>query len=174
MRIKIELLSIIFIICTLNNCEGTNILSRRAVENYIKIIDNNNFENITLTIYYINPYILTRAPLTAEQLINFNKVNKIIISYNVLREHIDLIKQINVDVIVPVRQKSYLDARLCYVFETDRNGIILNIAMGGTNNSVFINGFEVEDNEVFYNVIRPFLTEEALTDLQVYFNRDNE
>jgi len=32
MRKKIELLSIIFIICTLNNCEGTNVLSKRATE----------------------------------------------------------------------------------------------------------------------------------------------
>jgi len=158
-------------IAILASCGGNDMLSKKT-KTFLKLFEKVNLDDVKLTIYYINPNILTRAPLNIDTLINYSDVQTIIVDNNRLKENIDLIEWIKMNAFVPVKKKSYLDARLCYVFETDKDGIILTVAMGGRNNSVFINGFEMEDNEVFYNVIKPFLTENAANELKIYFNRE--
>ena len=63
---------------------------------------------------------------------------------------------------VPIKKKSsYLDARLYYVFETKKKGKIFDVAIWGIGGGIFINGFEVKDADIFYDVVIPFLPEES-------------
>lgn len=106
----------------------------------------------------MSPHILTNHPLSVDDLINFNSVKKIVINGSDLEEHIDLFKQISNDDLIPVKKKSYLNARLYYMLESKKNGKLFDVAMwGGGNNSIFINGFEVKENDIFYDVVKPFL-----------------
>ena len=156
-RITISFIVLLAIILT--GC-SKDMRPAKELENYTKIIEDENFDKFSLTIYYIDRTILTIIPLSVDQLIKYDNVNKIVISGSDLKEHIDLLKQINKDDLIPVKKISRLDARLYYVFETEE-GKVLDVAMWGDDNNVFVNGLEVKWNDVFSDIIKPFLTQEA-------------
>ena len=127
------------------------------------------------TIYYVSPFILTRHPLSVDDLINMSSVRKVVINSSSLEEHIDLFKQISNDDLIPIKKKSYLDARLYYALESKENGKLLDVAMwAGDDKSIFVNGFEVKGNDFFYDVIKPFLPEDAVKELETYLNRGKQ
>lgn len=48
------------------------------------------------------------------------------------------------------------------MFETEEKGKkIFDVAMWGCDGGILVNGVEVKDNSVFYDVIMPFLPEDA-------------
>ena len=140
---------------------------KNTVNNFSRLLETGSFENLTLTIYYINPLIITRIPISADSLIHMEEANKIVVHGNMLSEHINLLKKLNVDILIPVEQESILNARLVYTFEWNDDNMLI-VAMG-INDSVFVNGFEVQFNAVFADIIKPFLTEDSLEKLAIFF-----
>ena len=56
-----------------------------------------------------------------------------------------------------------------YVLESKKNGKLLEVAMWGENDdTIFVNGTEVKENDIFYDVIIPFLPEEEAKELKDY------
>ncbi len=157
-------------ITVLTGCRENNMQLKKAFNGYSQVLEQETLDGFCLKVYYMPPSILTRAPLTVDDLIHSSSTQKIEIDSERLKEHIDLLRQLNSDSLVPVKHTSPLVARLCYIFETDNDGTILEIAVGGTDNSVFVNGIEVEYNDLFFDVIKPFLTEEVINDLTYIFS----
>lgn len=148
---------------------GFNKQLEKPTINLIERSANENFDDISLTIYYTNPFDRSRHAWSAEFLMGIVEKRKIVITGGALEEHIDLFKRISSDDVIPVRKKTYLNARLYYVLESKRNGKLFDVAMwGGNNNSIFVNGFEVKENDIFYDVVKPFLPEDAVKDLENY------
>jgi hypothetical protein len=147
----------------LTSCGGGAMRAEAALKNFSKQIEQGNLDNLRLRIYYLNPSLLT-MPYSVEDLINAEEggwVQKIVIDGNSLEDHIGLLKQIGNITLIPVKDKSDIDARIYYVFETTNNKKIFDVAMWGDHNSIFVNGFEVEANEFFYDLIKPFLPEDG-------------
>lgn len=157
-------------VTVLAGCRGNDVQLQKAFKDFSQILEQETMDALRLKIYYIHPSILTRAPLTVDDLIRGNLSRKVVVDSEQLKEHVDLLNQLNADSLVPVKHTSYLNARLCYIFETDDNGKVLEIAIGGENNNVFVNGVEVEYNDLFRNVVKPFLTEEVMVDLEYIFS----
>ena len=141
--------------------------------NVAELIENENMDDLSLTIHYMNPGILTVFALSIDDLINRDH-NKIVISGSELEEHIDLFKQISNEFLIPVIMKTSVeDYRMYYVLESKKNGKLLEVAMWGDGQSIFVNGLEVKGKDIFYKVIMPFLPEDEVKrfwDLRV----DNE
>lgn len=165
------LILILLALTILTGCGEKDMRSENVLNNLSKIIEEKDFNGLSLTIYYISPYILTRAPLSVDGLINFDDVTKIVVSGSELEKHIDLLKQLSKDDLIPVKNKSRVNARLYYVFETINEGKILNVAMWSGNGGVFINGLEVEWNDIFYDIIMPFLPKEAADEYGKYIGK---
>ena len=166
------IIGVIFVISLFAGCKRINGVDMKLHDSFITLLNALEQEapdGLCLKIYYLDPSILTRAPLTTEDLINFPGVKEIIVDCQHLKEHVDLLNQMKADNLVPVKNSSNLNARLCYIFETNSDGKILEIAAGGAKNSVFVNGIEVEYNDLFRNVIIPFLTDEELIDVEHIF-----
>ncbi len=144
--------------------------SEKALSNFSKLIEKKNYDDLSLTIYYISPFILTRAPLSVDDLTSFNNVKKIVISGSDLEKHMDLFEQINKDDLIPVKNKSRVNARFYYFLETVEEGKILDVAMWGNKGSVFINGLEVKGNDIFYDIVMPFLPSDAVKEFEKYHN----
>ena len=147
----------------------------KPLRKFSKLIEQEQFNDINLTIYYMSPYISTGVPLNVDALIKFGSssdisdVEKIVISSNDLEEQVDLLNHISKATLIPVMKKSYLNARIYYVFETKKGDKTFDVAMwGGGNNSMFVNGVEVKENTIFYDVIIPFLPEDAGKELEDY------
>lgn len=151
---------------------GNNVRLQKAMDSFSNLIEKGTLDKLSLTIYYMDPITLTRAPLSVDDLMNFSSVKKIVIHDINLEQHMDLFKQITNAELKPVKNKSRIDARIYYFFETEESGNIFDVAMWGDHESVFVNGLEVERNEVFLNVVMPFLSEDALKDLEAYMGRE--
>ena len=158
------LIAVIILIISAGNDMSTKKLS--------KIIKRGNLDDLNLTIYYVKPSVLSTFPMSVDDLINFSYVHKIIIDGSKLEEHIDLLNEMYTVDSVPVENKSRLDVRLYYVFETKKNHKIFDVAMWGRNNSMFVNGIEIYENDIFYDVIKPFLPEDVLEFFENIFEHE--
>jgi len=131
---------------------------------------NEKIENVTLTIYYTQPGLLTDIPLNIENLLRLKSTNKVTVRGTELGEHINFFNKINEETLMCVRKKSKcLDARLYYVFENMEKQKLYEVAMwgvGGEKNSMFVNGVEVKEASILYEVIMPFLPQDIKEHLQ--------
>lgn len=157
---KKKMILLFCIISALTICIIANNFSKKILIDFADIIKNENIEDISLTIYYMSPYILTDVPLTVDDVIDSNSdnVNRIVISGGKLKNYIDLFEQINTDNIVRAKKRSsYVDIRMYYAFESRKNGKLLDVAFWGNNGNILIDGMEIRDNDIFYDIVIPFL-----------------
>lgn len=136
-----------------------------------KLIEHEKLDDLSLTIYYISPDALTRAPVSVDQLVNAYYDNKVVVNGIRLQEHIDLLNQLINVTLIPVEHESRVNARYYYVFETKKNGKIFDVCMWSIDGNMFVNGVEVKENDVFYDVVMPFLPKDAVNQLEI--NKSN-
>ena len=165
-RSKILLLMlIILLVPSLAGCSPSAQL-RNTFSVYLDVISEDIPEDIQLTIYYMEPWILTQYPLSTDDLVKFRD-KKIVVEYEELSTQIALLSKLEPSILEPVKEETYLDARLYYVIETEAHGKILEVAVRDiVGQNVFVNGIEVEHNPVFYEIIKPFLSEEDIAILE--------
>ena len=145
---------------------GDYVQSKKALNNFSKLVDNGKVGDLNLTIYYMKPWF-TLIPTSIDMLINGCYDYKIIISGSNLDEHIDLLKQMGNAALIPVIHSSRIDACLYYIFETEEEGKIFDVAMWGDNYSIYVNGLEVKSNDIFYDIVMPFLSDDLAANLEV-------
>jgi len=144
-----------------------NMRPEKALDTFLRQIEDGNINDINLTIY--NSTILTPVPLNLniKGLIKDDSTSKYVINSNQLAEHIDLLKTIkNVD-LISVKKKSHIDACIYYVFKDKKGRKIFDVAMWGSNedeNTMFINGIEFIWDEIFSDIVNPFIS----TEYEVY------
>ena len=184
MNIKYRIILGLFIflsVIPLTSCGGGAMRAEAALKNFSKQIERGNLDNLRLRICYMNPNLLIGIPMSVETLINAegnDQIQKFVIDGNSLEEHIGLLKQVGNITLIPVKEKTYIDARIYYVFETTNNKKIFDVTMWGFKDSinesiddslfVVVNGFDVEENEIFYDLIIPFLPEDEANTMERY------
>ena len=132
--------------------------AEEAVARYSKVVAEEIPRDLRLTIYYIKPWLLTRMPVSVEDLKTFTDVKKIVIESEELAEQAESLRMLDVSSLQPVEGDCYIDARLYYVFERWNGRKILEVTSRGFGNYVFVNGYPVEHASVLYELIDPFLT----------------
>ena len=181
---------ILFATTMLTSCKREDIELKNLFSDFSKVIDSGNLGNLSLTIYYMSPFILTRSALSVDDLVygitavnepprEKNDVNgqyeiKFMIYGDELEKQIDLLKQMSNTALISGQKEIRLNARIYYVFSTEQEGKILDVAMWGFNENaddyetIFVNGYNVRANNIFYDVIMPFLSEESVEELEKY------
>lgn len=132
-----------------------------TMSRFIKIVEAEKYEDLTLTIYYEDPRALTVIPLTVSSLVENDSGPKIVIEGAQLKENADLLKQIAETSLVPTEKGEYANIVLYYVFESKKYGKILDVAMWNGKDNIIVNGFTVEGEQAFKNLVKPFLPQEA-------------
>ena len=152
----ILILSILLIstVAMLSSCNRNSCYAERGINNLLRQIESGNLSNITLRIY--TP-VLAWHPLTVEEFTNRPDDDLIIIEGVQLEEYINSFRGLKHIELIPVEEASYINARWYFVFEDRHGRSILDVAMWGENDSVFINGIEFERNDIFLEIIVPFL-----------------
>lgn len=159
-------------VLALSGCRVQPAPLQDALADYEKVLKTDGLDGLRLSVYYIDPSILTRSPLTEEQLLSFESVQKFEVDNAQLLQHIELLKTINAEEMTPVSNTSVLDARLCCIFESDRAGQILRLTLGGKDNSIFVNEVEVENCELLRDLLAAFASEETMRVLVHYFDKE--
>lgn len=138
-----------------------------TLDDYEKVMEEGIPDNLKLTIYYIDPTILTRAPVrTLEDLLGYSP--KIIeVTAAELAAHKDVFASLNAACLKPVEEGADTHPiigflRLVYVLERGDGEVLLEVMASNIiyHGGVLVNGFEVENDPIFYDLIDPFLTEE--------------
>jgi len=165
------ILLIFAIVVTVFVCSRWNRIKLHCeLRDFSKTLEQETLDGLTLKIYYIGPDVLTQMPLTVSDLVNDNLTQIIVVDSESLKENIGSLKRLNINNLVPVRYKSHLHSRMCYIFETDNKAKILEVAFGGFENpTVFVNGIEVAYNDVFRDIVEPFVTEEVMADMEYIY-----
>lgn len=114
-------------------------------------------DDLSLTIYYMNPLSRLRYPMNDIRLINGGYEHKVTIQSNQLKEHINLLNQVNNITLRPVIFKFYPNTRLFYEFKTKKGDRVLSVSMQGVSKYMYVNGHRVKANDLFYEIIMPFL-----------------
>ena len=156
-------------VLALSGCRAQPAPLQDALADYEKVLKTDGLDGLRLSVYYIDPSILTRSTLTEEQLLSFESVQKFEVDNAQLLQHIELLKTINAEELTPVSNPSALNARLCCVFESDYAGQVLQLTLGGEANSIFVNGVEAENCELLHDLLAAFAPEEVLHVLNGYF-----
>jgi len=160
----------ILLIVGLTSCKTEAICEGATTSGFSQfLLDVENLNNMTLTIYYLSPLALSNH-ISAENLMSGTYDNKIVIPGSVLEEFADYLKKLTTELLIPIEQEYRLNARLVYVFETKKDGTVLMIA-SGVSPSIFVNDEEFAQNNVFFDAIRPFMTEDALSVLRIFFGQ---
>lgn len=149
----------LILVAVMVNCFGPSIQLHYALKDYSQLVTSGIPEDLRLTIYYISPCIFTRYPLSIDGLMSFDDVKIIDVNSGKLTDHWALLRTLDASALQPVKEETYLDVRLYYVFETD-DGKLLEVAISSIYGNAFVNGIEVEHNPVFYEIILPFISEE--------------
>jgi len=139
----------------------------KALNSFSTLIKSGNLHDLSLTIYYVSPFVFTNHPWSVDDLIRECEGQEIVVDGSDLGKYIDLLNQIGNTALIPVLEKSsYLDARIYYVFETEKRGKIFDVAMWSSDGGIFVSGLEVKGTNIFYDVITPFLSEDAVKTLK--------
>lgn len=169
-KLRIFPVLIVIALLVLSGCGAKSTPLQAALADYAAALEADGLDGLRLSVYYIDPSILTRSPLTEEKLLTFESVQKFEVDRAQLLQHIELLKTINAEEMTPVSNSSVLDARLCCVFESDRAGQVLRLTLGGKDNSIFVNGVEAENRGLLRDLLAAFAPEEAMDVLSGYFD----
>lgn len=162
-------MAIFFELLTFACCGVKNARLQVVLTDYAAVLESNGLDGLRLSVYYIDPSILTRFPLTEERLLSFESVQRFDVDNAQLLQNIELLKTINAEELTPVSNPSALNARLCCIFESDYAGQVLQLTLGGEANSIFVNGVEAENCELLHDLLAAFAPEEVLHVLNGYF-----
>jgi len=191
--IILKLLALLLIPITLfSGCDKRKAQLQQTFDTYSSMLEEGRVDELKLKIYYISEEVFFCAPLSVDKLIHSSYTQMIVVEGEELKSHIDLLKDLKAEALTPVREESYLDARLCYIFETMDGEKVLEVASyGATDNymdalsenitsgnenltgmrlNVFVNGIAVEHNDILYEVIKPFCSEELWQNITSFPN----
>ena len=158
--IVVLLMSAIPILC--------NMYLGKPALNISEMIENEDINDLSLTIYYLSPYTDMFMAITGVEDL-CQRSEKIVISGSDLEEHIDVFGQIGKDALKPVLWKSWdmNSLRIYYVLESKKKGRLFDVAMwGARNDSMIVSGYEAKANNVFIEAIIPFLPEDKAETLE--------
>jgi hypothetical protein len=159
----------LLILAIFTGCRKQEAPAEIAMKDYNEVIESESFDELTLTIYYTDPNFYSRAPVSVEQFTAMSFVTKVVISGSELEQHIDLLKRLSTAELNFV-ERSYINTRLYYVFESEKNGKILDVAVCAYGGGMFINGLGANTNKVFVELVLPFLPEEAQNYIKEYYD----
>lgn len=128
-----------------------------------------NLEHVTLELYYIDPYVLTRAPVTVEQIKKSCDIHVTVDAEN-LTPYKDLIVQmVDIPVTALDEEDVYLNARIYYALCDQEGNTLFDVAMwawGTEEDGIFVNGTPCEEESVFYETAQAFLPPDAAAALK--------
>ena len=160
------------------------------LDRYNRILEEESLQELTLTIYAIQPWTLTQAPVSKETIMTGFQESKltIVVTAEELAQSLEQLKALNSDTIQTRDvQADYIDMRLYYVIKAgdkeildvsldaylkaDSEGYIS--ANGDREDpdilaNAFVNGIMVKANPALYEAILPFLSEEDREFLGLY------
>jgi len=130
---------------------------------FSEIVESGDLSNLRLTIYYWHSNIIAERNITINDIKGGLYDYKIVVKGSDLEKHIDLLKKLSNEPLIP-KQESDFDLLIYYVFTTKLGHKLYDVAIWGYDGkawNIYVNGAFVKDSDIFYDVILPFLPQDA-------------
>lgn len=137
-----------------------------TLDDYEEVMGEGIPSDLKLTIYYMPPDTLTRMPIrTLDELVVCSSI--IEVDAEKLAVYADRLAALTAACLKPLEEGEKAEPiigflRLAYILERGNGEVLLEVMTADLlyDESILVNGFEVENNPIFYELIDPFLTEE--------------
>lgn len=185
---KKSLLLLGFILFLLVGCNHQECM----IQELQNTLSENSQDEYRITVYFLSPYFDSRAPIPLEDLLNgtFSKENLVDpysdiididddykgpltifhLSGSETDESIRIIREkLRPEIIEPMEKSGKINARVYYILENPSGETLLDLLVYAAPDTIYMNGIEVKNNSVFYQIIYSCLGEQAEL-LEQYFN----
>ena len=160
-------------------------LPELAPDEFHRLVSTGSIEDMSLTIYYMKPWILTWAPVGIDDLIGWcgtEAVTKygeggiVVIEGTELAELTELLILLSNEEPMSLKQDYRINGRIYYVFKDKYRRTIFEVAMwaysrdndGKPISALFVNGIFIEQKEIYYDIVIPFLPENVAGSLKEF------
>lgn len=148
--------------------------SSDELSNYIGLLKQGEIDVLTMTIYYVPPGLYTAFPWSTKDLKELYYDIKVTISGEQLRENIGVLEQLANTTFESIAEQGYDGfARIYYIFETEDNQNIYDVCMWSSTGGILVNGSEVKEQDIVYDVLRIFLPEKLAEELEIFLKYPN-
>jgi len=161
---------ITFFFVALISCKGNNSRPEAALNYFSRRLENNDLDEVALTIYYMSPFVLTRMPVSVSDLRDGMHEYRVVVESSELKEHIDLLRTFTSESLISAEQRGGINARIYYVFETASGHKLIDVVMWSEHGNIIVNGYEFKRDDVFYDIIMPFLPERAYSEIRAFLS----
>ncbi len=177
MRLKNRILASILILllcasCILSGCNSQRKSRedslKHLLENFSDALSDTNLCGMEIYAYYKEGPFFTYGPYGVDDLIREIEAGfreqgqKVYIGNEELKNNIDLLEEISKQKFIPILESNCRkDIRSCFIFQTNDNSQVLEIAFGGYSSVedcavMFVNGFHVEYDEIYLKLVNTF------------------
>lgn len=160
-NVAIICLVVITILLALFGCAKSSLQQKNVASELSPSVEENNLGNLRLTVYYLPLNILTRKPLSADDLITFTDTKRIIVESEDLETLYEQFKKLDTFVTQSVSENPVVNARLYYILEQGESERLIEVVISEASSTVLVNGVAVAYDSAFYELIKPFLTDDA-------------
>lgn len=139
--------------------------------NLLDYVENDRIEDLTLTISYIEPSMLTPFPLQPYNLLEEYCDKRIVVSGRELCGVKDELYTIG-EYIPEIVQKTSkgMDARIHYTIKNKLGINLLEVVAWSFDGNIYVNDIEIRDNEIYYKLLLPFVDEDMGKYLNTHIN----
>ncbi len=170
-RILVIMLSLLLCAsCLLNGCSSQKKQLEASLNNslidYSNALSDINLCGMEVYAYYNEDVFFTYGSYDVDSLIHDAETNfrgqKVYVGNEELKNNIDLLEEISKRKFIPILESDCRkDIRSCFIFQTNNNSQVLEIAFGGYSSVedcavMFVNGFPVEYDEIYLKLVNTF------------------
>ena len=159
------------------------LLPELAPGEFLRLVTNGEIESMSLTIYYMHPPVHTWGPVWIDHLIGWcgsegaiksGEGGIVVVEGIELAKYTVLLSLLSKEELVLDDQDNYMNARIYYVFKDKYRRTLLEVALWGYDRygaldhsiAVYTNGIYVEDKDIYYDIIIPFLPDRVSSILE--------
>lgn len=151
----------------LNSCQYHDPVKQKLVRDLRNLAEIEDFEDMTVSIYWIESYVLNRYPWSKNDLIE-RADNVIILQGDEIKGKLEWFKDISEKDIELLEEDQKPDTRFYVLIESAEKGKFFELLMFGDSFSCFVNGHLIQWNDKIINALIPLLDEKAFSDLELY------
>ncbi|HHV05852.1 MAG TPA: hypothetical protein GXX60_04940 [Anaerolineaceae bacterium] len=154
-------------ITSLCGCGKPDSVKHKLVRDLRALAKIDNFDDLYVSIYWIESYVLNRYPWSKNDLLE-RADNVIILQGDEIKGKLEWFKDISEKDIELLEEDQKPDTRFYVLIESVEKGKLFELLMFGDSFSYFVNGYLIQWNDKIINALIPLLDEKAFSDLELY------
>lgn len=177
-KTTIIILEVVLFSLILSGCKNTEPVVHDPVKHQVVEEINNlakiqDFDGITVSVYWREPTAESPAPLTAQNLIDWTTTKTFTLEGDEIEGRLDLFDEFTEKDIEIIDGERNINARFYILIESEEEGKLFDLLMFENWTNFVLNDTLIKPNEKIVEMILPLLDSDGRFDLRRYINEQN-